>query len=439
VARSITSRSTDRAVSRRPARPGVDVYLLPAIVGGGLGDIDEVLCAGRYLSRAGFPVTLYRPAGRPLPTAVDGRWDWAPVRRRSTLAPRAAKALTVTPAWGITAAPPRDEALGRAGPWAEEASAIEARYGPDRTVHVSLEEFARVLPAREEAVERLREGGVPAREIPERLADPRAEAELAVWRQAFRRFRAFDRTNVLHLFAAFRYDRRFAREFPEAVQVGPLWPGLGGERSGRPDRARWVWYASPASAEEIAPAVGEGLAGVPLRPWVEVRTDRAWRRPSPSARIAVRAEPLGARAWRRSFRRASLRIVTGSRTLLEALELGGPFLYFNGVLGGGRRRRRHRPEKIAQLLAVARRAGWPDDLLADLDAFARGRRVAEVVRRAAAREGGWRRFPSRPDPVGFAPGFQDAGDLLVRVARRLAATDRPSSELVAELRRAAHG
>ena len=147
---------------------------------------------------------------------------------------------------------------------------------------------------------------------------------------------------------------------------------------------------------------------------------------------------MAAPAWRSAFRHAAVRIVTGSRSLLEALELGGPFLYFNGVLGNGRQRRRHRPEKIVQLLALARSAGWPTDLLSDLRAFSAGRRVAEVVVRAANAEGGWRRFPPAPAPSGFAPGFESGGAVLVELARRFASSGEPASRLVAETRRASH-
>jgi hypothetical protein len=415
----------------------VDVYLLPGVVGGGIGDVDEVLCAGRYLARAGFSLTLYRRPGRPLPDAVDARWAWPPVRRCSTLAPRAPRALTVAPAWGITAAPARPEALGRPGPWAEEATAIERRYGAERTLHVSLEEFARNLTAERETVERLREGGVRSRAIRSRLRRARAAGEVAAFRRAFRTFRAFDRPNVLSLFAAFRRDAGFDREFPEAVQVGPLWPGRSDRALAVPDPDRAVWYASPASAETLAPEVMRGLAMARSSPRLLVRAPRPWRSLRSGPRLTIRPGPIAAPAWRRELRRASLRIVTGSRSLLEAIELGGPFLYFNGVLGRGPARRRHRPEKIAQFLDLARGAGWPDDLLRDLADFARGRRVAEVVARAMDRHGGWARFPAAPRAEGFAPGFEDAGRLLVRVARAFADPESASPALVAGFRRAA--
>ncbi len=414
-----------------------DVYLLPAVVGGGLGDIEEVLAAGRHLAAAGAAVHLYRRAGRPLPRSVDGPWDWPPHRTVRRLRPTARVALTVAPAWGVSCAPQRPGALGRAGPWAEEAAEIERTYGAERTAHVSLEEFARTLTLRAENLERLREGGVPARQLRAGLARAEAAGETARHREAFLRFRAFDRPNVAHLFASLVPADGFAREFPAAIVCGPMWPGRAAPRAAAAGRD-WVWYASPSSAERIAPAVLAGLRGVRPTPRLVVRASRPWRFGIPEPRGEIRVAPEDPGAWHRRLAAASVRIVTGSRTLLEAMELGRPFLYFNGVLGGGRRPRRHRPEKALQLLRVARAAGWPADLCRDLEDFSRGHRVAEITARAARAAGGWRRFPACPALSGFRPEFQDAGRLVVRLARALAAGDRPASEIIAELRRRSH-
>jgi hypothetical protein len=138
--------------------------------------------------------------------------------------------------------------------------------------------------------------------------------------------------------------------------------------------------------------------------------------------------------WHTRFRRAELRIVTGSRTLIEAMELGGPFLYFNGVLGQGTRRRPHRPEKIRAWLDLARRARVPIALRRDLADFARGRRVAEVTRRAARREDGWVHFPAL-GASGFSALKSDAGRVLVAIARELAKPEAHSPEIVARWRR----
>jgi hypothetical protein len=184
----------------------------------------------------------------------------------------------------------------------------------------------------------------------------------------------------------------------------------------------------------VLASVLRGLAG--LRPPVHlyVRTPRPWPQLERAAGLTLATDPIPPGDWRSRFRRADLRIVTGSRTLLEAMEVGGPFLYFNGVLGRGAGRRRHRPEKIRGWLDLARRAGVPRTLRTDLADFARGRRVAEVVRRAARREDGWRRFPSRLGTSGFPYARADAGRVLVAVARELAHPGVRSSTVVARWR-----
>ena len=417
----------------------MDVYLFPAVVGGGLGDIEEVLAAGRYLAHAGFPPTLYRPGDRPLPPNVDGPWEWpAGTTRRSSIRRRAEAALTVAPSWGVSAAPSRPVRFGRGGPWEVEARAVESAYGVDRTLHVSLEEFARTLTSRGETRERLREGGVPARAIGPRLRAAEAAHEVDAFRSAFREFRGFDRPNVLHLFATFRPNGAFALEFSEAVQTGPLgsgqkWPAARGRREESRRPREWVWYASPASAERVAPEVIRGLAGA--RPPVRllVRSPRPWGSLGRAPGIEVVTSPIPPARWRARFRRAELRIVTGSRTLIEAMEVGGPFLYFNGVLGQGARRRPHRPEKVRAWLALAREAGVPSSLRNDMADFARGRRVADVVRRAVRREDGWARFPSL-GPSGFSTTRSDAGRVLVAVARELARPGARAAEIVARWR-----
>jgi hypothetical protein len=414
-----------------------DVYLFPAVVGGGLGDIEEVLAAGRYLDRAGFRVRLYRAPGRPLPPNVDGPWEWPRLERRDRIGPHARAALTVAPAWGVSAGPSRPTRFGRGGPWELEARNVEETYGPERTLHVSLEEFARTLPSAAETRERLREGGVRARALGSRYRAAQRANEVEAFRVAFRSFRAFDRPNVLHLFATFRPDPRFAREFPEAVQTGPL--GSARSRRRRPGPSRgtpreWVWYASPASAERIAPDLLAGLAGVRPPIALYVRTPRPWPSLAGTPGVRVVTAPVPSGAWRSRFERADLRVVTGSRTLLEAMDVGGPFLYFNGVLGRGSSRRRHRPEKIRAWLDLAARAGAPAALRRDLADFARGRRVAAVARRAARREDGWARFPRSFAPSGFPPARADAGRVIVAVARALARPDARSSDIVARWR-----
>jgi hypothetical protein len=116
------------------------------------------------------------------------------------------------------------------------------------------------------------------------------------------------------------------------------------------------------------------------------------------------------------------------------MEVGGPFLYFNGIFGRGASRRRHRPEKIRAWLDLARRVGVSDDLRRDLADFARGRRVAAAVRRAARQEGGWARFPGSLGPCGFPASHANAERVLVAVARDLARPGARSFEIVARWR-----
>jgi hypothetical protein len=406
---------------------------MPAVVGGGLGDIAEVLDAGRGLARAGFRTILFRLPGRPLPPSVDGPWDLGGVERVSAIGPRATNAITVTPNWGVSAAPDRPGPLGRGGVWAKEAEEVERRYGPERTLHVSLEEFARTLTSTEENVERWREGGATARAIAARRKTRAFREDVDLFHREYRRFRGFDRSNVLHLFQTFHPTPRFAREFPEAVQVGPVWPPPpdGPRPAVRP--GEWVWYASPGSSERIVGAIDRGLRGTRVRR-VLVRSPRPLALPVDSPVAWRSAGPMGAGEWRAAFVAAGLRVVTGSRTLLEAVQLGRPFLYFNGVLGDGPRRRRHRPEKVRALVRGWRARGVSRTIVRDIDDFSRGRRVAEVVR-AAASEPGWSRAFPRTAPSGeFPPGLGDGVAYLVAVATELARGTTTAPDLVRRLR-----
>ena len=416
-------------------RSGVDVYLFPAVVGGGLGDIAEVLDAGRWLERAGFLPRLYRARGHPLPPSVDGPWDWPPrLRVVDELRPSAPRALTVAPVWGVSAAPERPGAYGRPGPWAQEAAEIESAYGADRTVHVSLEEFARTYTSRRENLERYREGGVAGTVARTATRGESGRGPREEWVRAFRRFRALDRPNVVHLLSTFETSSAFRREFPEIVQVGPLWPHVYSGRTGRTGRPDSVlWYASPASSATILDEVCEGLADAGSTVNLAVRSSRPLSTPPrPGVNVSLHSA-FPSRLWRPRFGSARLRIVTGSRSLLEALELGGPFLYFNGVLTVRGHRRRHRPEKAAGLVRLFQRLHVPAEVRRDLDAFSRGLRVAEVVRRAYS-EYGWRR--SFPAPAEVRRGCpRGAGEVLVALAREWARGRTDSGTLVARLRR----
>ena len=417
----------------------LDIYLQPARVGGGLGDIEEVLAVGRRLSRRGFRARLYRSGGRPLPPSVEGLWGWPPVQRMRRITHAAPRALTVTSWWGVSARP-EGEIRGRAGPWSRETAEIEDAYGRDRVMHLSLEEFARNLTSREQTRERLREGGIASRSISRRLARRETAREVRTFHEEYRRWRALDRPNVLHLFTAFRPSPAFGREFPEAIQTGPLWSDSVSARPGPRAQRCWIWYASPSSSDRLAAEMARAIPRPsdrrgPLE--VEVRGPRSLvLPPSPGIRWRTVA-PTRPAAWHRRFRRAELRIVTGSRTLLEALGLGHPFLYFNGVLNRGSRTRRHRPEKIASLLEVWGRNGVSPELRRDLADFSRLRRVPEILRKARGDPRWADRFPARSASTGFVPPWDDAGTLIDRWVRDWSVSESSAEEFVARCRREA--
>ncbi|MFG1529679.1 MAG: hypothetical protein AAFA34_00170 [Thermoplasmata archaeon] len=268
--------------------PRVAIYLLPAVVGGGWGDLEEVLAVGRQLVARGHRVRYYRSAGHPPPRGLPGPWRWPRVDRPKRPGPPGTPALTVTPSWGLSAAPEAD------GPWSREVREIEAIHGAPRTLHVSLEEFARTLTSRAAEAERLREGGVPRRSI---RADRSFERQSRFFHREFARYRGFDRPRVLHLFPTFRPDRAFAREFGSAVMTGPIPADPSRPRRSRPAtrERRWLWYASPSSAERIAPRVVAGLADA--RPPVRLRvvSPRPW---GASEGFELFVGPLSGPRWR---------------------------------------------------------------------------------------------------------------------------------------------
>jgi hypothetical protein len=424
----------------RGGRGSLDVYLQPAVVGGGLGDIEEVLAVGRRLDRLGWTPFLYRREDRPLPKSVDGPWGWPRVRRVRRLSPRARHALTVTPWWGVSAAPEAGR-FGPLGPWSLETGDIETTYGPEHVVHLSLEEFARTLTSREQTRERWREGGAAVRTMSQRLRGRSAARDVRAFHAEYRKWRAFDRSNVLHLFTGFRASRSFAREFPEAVQSGPLWPEAALRAPRRPAPGRWVWYASPSTSDRLATLLAKAAALARSRKPVleiEVRGPRRFRLPTDSA-VRWRWMELTSRAeWSRSFRTATLRIVTGSRTLLEAIAIGGPFLYFNGVMNQGARTRRHRPEKIDSLLEVWRRHGVSPTLRHDLADFSRLRRVSPVVRRAVGDSRWTAEFPTRDAAVDYPAEWADAGPLVDHWVTDWAGSSDRSTDFVARWRASGH-
>lgn len=423
----------------RAARLDVDVFLLPAVVGTGLGDIADVLTAAHALVRGGANALLYRTAGTSLPPGVDGPWEWPPHRRVRALAPRGRRAVTLSAEFGVTGAPARPEPYGRAGVWANEVAEIERSYGNERTLHLSIEEFARTLTSAQQVEERYREGGRSAAERARLRGSVGRHREVEEFHSLYRKFRAFARPNLLTIYPTFQPSFGFAREFPEAVQAGPLRPVDSRRRTRRGPRRRGVqvlWYASPRSSERIVEPVVSGLSRLGRPVLLSVRGPLA-RPPIAPASVTFRPiDPASPSEWASEWSRADLAIVTGNRSLMEARARRVPFLYFNGILGVGPRARRHRPEKLDGYLRLLQIAGASAARVRALRNFAGGRRVAETVRETV------RHLAEAVDPTpwsaGFSPPFEETGALLVDVARRFGRTTLPASEFAAEVRAEGH-
>ena len=425
------SRGRPASVDADPAVGGVDVYLMPAVVGGGLGDIAEVLDAGRGLARAGFRTILFRLPGRPLPPSVDGPWDLGGVERVSAIGPRATNAITVTPNWGVSAAPDRPgrararRGLGEGG----RGGRTTLRPGTDPPRQPRrVRPDAHLDRGERRAVEGGRRDGPGDRRPPEDEGVPGGRRPVPPGVSPIPRVRPVER----------------APPVPDVPSDAPVRPGVSGGGPGRagvaatrPDgrptggptgrvglvcepRGRRSGSSGPSTGGSAEPGSAGSSSGPPAH------SRFPWTRRSRGA-PPVRWAPASGR--RRSMP-AGLRVVTGSRTLLEAVQLGRPFLYFNGVLGDGPRRQRHRPEKVRALVRGWRARGVSRTIVRDIDDFSRGRRVAEVVR-AAASEPGWSRAFPRTAPSGeFPPGLGDGVAYLVAVATELARGTTTAPDLV---------
>ncbi len=429
--RGSTIRSRDAAL---PSRRRVDVYLLPSAVGGGRGDIEEVLLVGRDLARAGHRVRIVRR--RPLALLDDPSFDWTGLRRDTLLVRRHDRAVTVSSQFGVTAADGRDEPLGRAGPWAVERAEIDRRYGVDRALHLSLEEFARARPPGALAEERWREAGRAAAWRRARRSSREFAREVAGFVGLYRKFRALDVPNLLTLFPTFRRSTAFEREFPESVQTGPLWPEPLGTLRRRATRGpiRVLWYASPSTSDRLVRPLLAGLARAPRPVRLWVRSPHPLSVPSSHRVRAESVSPHAPEGWQRLWATADLAIVTGTRSLLEAIGWGVPFLYYNGAMGRGGSTRRHRPEKIATLLDVLRSIEGTVELRQDLSDFARLRRIEATVARVLARPG---RLPPTlrrsiadrcPDPFG------DGRILVAKIVERFAQEGSSATDLIRSVR-----
>ena len=426
----------------RPRRRAekLDVFLMPSVIGGGRGDIEEVLLLGHALARAGFDVFLYRRPGPAEPAGFDRPYRWPPRTRRIRRLAYSPEhpALVLATWWGVTAARRGSGPLGGPGTWTAEREDIERVYGRDRTLNISVEECARTLTAREQVTERWREGGRPRAAIRSYLRTKAGRAEVAQTRRLYRRFRGFGVSNVLHLFPTFVFDRAFAREFPEAIQTGPILARHRTRRYPSQRTMRWIWYANaPGIVNPMRAVLATVVASEsPVR--VEIRIPRETPRVEPGSPMVPLPElPPG--AWERRFNTAGVRIVAGSRSLIEALQLGRPFLYFNGLLGRSNARRRHRPEKISRLIDALPRSSANRSYLRDLEDFSRGRRIPAIVRQALTDPKWAGGFPAFGVPaLGIPAAYRNPAECVVEWAREFASGQTPSSRFVRDQRKAAH-
>jgi len=408
---------------------------MPAVVGGGRGDVEEVLLVGRSLARARHRVQIVRRST--LPFRLDRSYDMEGIGQTHRLEPRHEQAVTISSQFGITAADGRDEPLGRPGPWAAQRAEIDRAYGPGRVLHISLEEFARGRPVGALAEERWREAGRTDLARRARRASRSFRREVGEFVGLYRKFRALEVPNLLPLFPTFRRSSGFAREFPEAVQTGPLWPERRRMKGRRPAARplQVLWYASPSTSDRLGPRLLAGLERSPRRVLLRIRSPRPLHLPSSDrVRVAMRP-PRSPVEWRREWAAADLAIVTGTRSLLEAIDAGVGFLYFNGVMGRGRSARRHRPEKIAALLDLLRRMGAGARVRRDLSDFARLRRVEPIVERSVAHPTTWGASIRRSTERGFPEPFGDGLRTIANVVDRFASGGRTAEDLVRTVRR----
>src|SRR4029077_1994974 len=135
---------------------------------------------------------------------------------------------------GITCEGPRPGPLGGPGPWWPAVRALEAHYGAARVLHVSLEEFGRNLSAEEQERDRWREGGRSPAEVRDLRRRRGWRPAVGRMRRLFRRYRALGRPNLMAIFGTYAASPAFGRDFPEAIEAGPLRSPIAPAR----DRAR---------------------------------------------------------------------------------------------------------------------------------------------------------------------------------------------------------
>ena len=436
-------------------RPPLPVYVFPCRIQQGLGEWVETGRAVRLLPQAGLPLYHLRsprpegelrrdPRAIPLDPSRKGPEPFPPVRALD--APiEAPRAVAVVTWFGVTGR--REDAGGdpMPGTLADRFERLE-RSHPGGLLILSLEEFGTARTSREAVTEGLRQAGFSRERIRRTLRLAGGEDRLRRYREAFRRARAGERDDVLHLFPELSPSLPALREFPFALPVGPFSPP-GGRRPRSPppsrERLRVVWYASASSAPWLLGPMVRALGHLSRPVELLVRPGPAW---GPSVTPPTRAPcvrvtevgPEGRGRWARRLRSADLRVVGGSQSLVEALWEGVPFLYFNGALPTPSGRSvGFRREKLLSLLRGLTSVPGTRPVARDLRAFADLRGVSGVVRRAALSPG-WRSRCARLGEgarKGFPPALREGERYLADLVRSFQGTEESVPTFVERVRK----
>jgi hypothetical protein len=406
------------------------LYLMPSRIGRGWGDVSELARFARALSRTSRtvawvpPTAIPRsdprvepvdPARTPLPFPPLQRWSQ----------PRGkGSAVVLITWWGVTGRRVDEQGRPLPGPWASTLEVVRAHHGRDRTLVVSLEEFASARTAREVLTQMLWSSGERAQEVPAHLSGPEGTEFLERYRRAYRTYRGLSAPHVLHVVTSFRFDEGAWREFPEMLQVGPAW-GHPPRRAFTVTSGRWriLWYASPPSSLPFARRLTLALRTLKKPMELHIRGALGGECGSlasgPARGLEIRFHrELRETAWRRLRQGCRLIITTGSQSLLECLDRGQPFLYFNGIRRTRRGWRPDRPEKIESLLRAREGIGADATVSRDLRDFAAGRNLRRVLGRALM-DPLWRADVVRRPSVGMFPlEAADGGLFVARLLRR---------------------
>ncbi len=433
------------------------VYLFPCRIQQGWGDVQEMAAAAWALHRAGFPLLSLPPrpeAGRrpdprasPVEPPRAGPARFPPVRRVAR--PQGTgRAMVLATWWGVTARTHDADGGPLPGPLESAVGSIVDAHGEGNVLHVSLEEFASDQTSYEALDEGLRQAGWPGPRRRAALKSASGREQCATYHRAFVLARAGERKDVLHLTGSLAPHLPALREFPFLLPVGPFGMARRSTRARPPAppstrRAPVIlWYATRDGAADFARSLLSSLDALDRPVRLEVRAEasvvEALPGRSPGGRVAVR--PLGVlegTAWKARWRRADLRIASGSQTLVESVRLGLPFLYFNGALAGPHgSSRAFRREKFVSWLRAMQESGSSSLLRKDLSSFADGKGLDSVLRHSllSAR---WRREfvrDLRRCRSGLVSSRADGDTFLVEIACRFAESSGPASDLVERLR-----